>query len=598
MSEQFAKGVKWDLSDLYRSINDPKIEADLALAETKAVAFKKNYKTFFENPSNDKNPLAPLMRDYKEIVSLMTKPGVFSHLSFAEQTNDARRAAFMQKIQVQLTDISSHLIFFEVQWNKLDAKTAEQWMKDEAVKNDRHFLQKMRAWAPYTLNEGEEKIMAIKSNTSGSAFSRLFDEVTNSIPFTIELNGIRVKKTEGEILSLLHSTDRSERKRASESLAEGLKENSHILTYIHNMILADHRSSLKIRGYKHPMDSRNLSNEIDLENVQNLVQSVKKAYPLAQRYYRLKKKLLGLDKLYDYDRYASINSDEEKIPFERCREIVVSGYHAFSPEVGKIIEPFFAKNWIDAEIREGKQSGGFCCETTPELHPYILVNYTGSLRDVMTVAHECGHGLHQFLARKAGILESGAPLTMAETASVFGEMLIFEKILSEEKDPKKKLSLLCGKIDDNFATVFRQIVLTEFEILAHETGLKEGELTSERLSDFWIKANTEMYGESVELTEAYRHGWKYIGHFIHSPFYCYAYAFAQLYVLSLFQKYKEDKKAFIPKYLEMLTLGGSRKPEEIAAIAGLKLRDPQFWNSGIALLDGLVTEAEQLAGHF
>ena len=596
MSDNFAKGIRWDLSDLYSSVNDPKIEADLALAESKAVHFEKKYKTLFEQGSKAPGSLAELMKDYKELVTLMTKPGVFAHLSFAEKTNDASAAAFMQKMQVRLTDIGSHLIFFEVQWNKLDKKTAEQKLSDPSVKDDRHFLEKMRAYAPYTLNEGEEKIMAIKSNTSGSAFSRLFDEVTNSIPFYIDIKGARVKKTEGEILSLLHSTDRDERKRASESLAEGLSANTHILTYIHNMILADHRSSLQIRSYKHPIDPRNLSNEIDLESVQNLIQSVKKAYPLAQRYYRLKKKLLGVNKLYDYDRYASINSEEEKISFERCREIVLSGYHAFSPEVGKTIEQFFDKNWIDAEIREGKQSGGFCCETTPDLHPYILVNYTGSLRDVMTVAHECGHGLHQFLARKSGILESGAPLTMAETASVFGEMLIFEKILEQEKDPKKRLSLLCGKIDDNFATVFRQIVLTDFELSAHETGLKEGEIPSEKLSDFWIQANAQMYGDSVELTDAYRHGWKYIGHFIHSPFYCYAYAFAQLYVLSLYQRYKKDKKAFIPQYLEMLTLGGSKKPEEIAAIAGLNIRDPHFWQSGISLLDELVTEAERLAG--
>ncbi len=598
MSNQFAKDIRWDLSDLYRSIDDPQIEADLASAETQAADFEKKYKTLFEKKPHDNISLAGLMKDYKEIVTRMTKPGVFAHLSFAEKTNDPAAGAFLQKVQVRLTDISTHLIFFEVQWSRLDAQTAAQWLNDPAVQNDRHFLEKMRAYAPYTLGEGEEKIMAIKSNTSSGAFSRLFDEVMNNIPFYIETNGERVKKTEGEVLSLLHSADRGERKKASESMAEGLAANTHLLTYIHNMILADHRASLKIRNYKHPIESRNLSNEIGFESVRNLIESVKHAYPLAQRYYRLKKKLLKLDKLYDYDRYAPVDGVEDKLDFRQCRELVVTGYHDFSPEVGKIVEQFFTKRWIDAEIREGKQGGGFCCETTPDLHPYILVNYTGTLRDVMTVAHECGHGLHQWLARKVGILESGAPLTMAETASVFGEMLIFEKILGNEKNPKKRLSLLCGKIDDNFATVFRQIVLTDFELLVHETGLKEGELSSEKLSDFWMQANASMYGDSVELTSNYRHGWKYIGHFIHSPFYCYAYAFAQLYVLSLYQRYKEGKKSFIPAYLEMLSLGGSRKPEEIAAIAGLDIRDSRFWQSGIGLLNQLVTEAETLAaGH-
>ncbi len=596
MSNTLAKGITWDLSDLYLDIRNPKISSDLQSAESRSVEFEKKYKPTFEDFSRTKSlPLPELLQDYKAIVTLMTQLGVFAQLSFAEKTNDPKRGAFMQKIQVALTNIGSHLLFFEVLWNRLDEASATQLMADPKLKEDRHFLEKIRLYAPHTLLEGEEKIMAIKSNTSGSAFSRLFDEVMNSIPFYIEIDGQPAKKTEGEVLALLHSPDRGQRKKASDSLTEGLKNHTHILTYIYNMILADHRASQKIRKYEHPMDGMNLSNEIDRGSVLNLIKNVKDAYPLAARYYRLKRKLLGLEKLYDYDRYATIETEEVKLDFKRCREIVLSGYYAFSEEVGKIVEQFFTKRWIDAEIREGKQGGGFCCHTTPDLHPYILVNYTGSLRDVMTVAHELGHGLHQCLARKAGILESGAPLTMAETASVFGEMLIFEKILENEKDPKKRLALLCGKIDDNFSTVYRQIAMTDFELLVHETGLREGELPSERLSDFWIEANAQMYGDSVELTDNYRHGWKYIPHFIHSPFYCYAYAFAQLFVLSLYQKYKEDKKSFLPKYLEMLSLGGSKKPEEIAGIAGLNIRDSGFWQSGLGLLEKLVAEAEALA---
>jgi len=419
-------------------------------------------------------------------------------------------------------------------------------------------------------------------------------EVRNIFPAMSVIIG-QLKALPVKLSIRFHSKNRTERKQASESLAQGLTENTHILTYIYNMILSDRRASLKIRNYQHPMDARNLSNETNLDSIQNLMRSVQAAYPIAQRYYQLKARLLNLDKLYDYDRYAPIFEDDAKIPFDQCREIVLSGYYDFSEEAGKIVEDFFTKNWIDAEIREGKQGGGFCCSTTPDLHPYILVNYTGSIRDVMTVAHELGHGLHQSLAAKTvGILESSAPLTMAETASVFGEMLIFEKILSREKDPKKRLGLICGKIDDNFATVFRQIVMTRFELMAHETGLKEGELSSDRLSDFWMQANGELYGQSLELTDNYRHGWKYIPHFVHSPFYCYAYAFAQLFVLTLYQKYKENKDAFIPIYLEMLSLGGSKRPEEIAQLAGLNLQEPSFWQSGITLLDELVTKAEKL----
>lgn len=590
-----AKGVTWNLKDLYASPTDPKIEADLKTTESKSIAFEKKYKPLFEKISPD-FPIAELLSDYKDIITLMTRLGVFSHLAFAEQTNAPNIGAFMQKIRVALTDIQSHLLFFDVRWSRLDEPTAQKLMNDSKVKPDVHYLEKVRMFAPYTLNENEEKIMAIKSNTSGSAFSRLFDEIMNNIPFYIEENGKRVKKSEAEVLSLFHSKNRDERKHASDSLAEGLSNNTHVLTYIYNMILADHRSGMKIRNYKHPMDPMNLSNEINLETVSSLIKSVKKAYPIAHRYYNLKKKLLELNELYDYDRYAPIDTNEEKIGFDECRKIVLAGYYEFSDEAGKIAEQFFTKRWIDAEIRAGKQGGGFCAQTTPDLHPYILVNYTGSARDVMTVAHELGHGLHQYLAgRRVGILQSDAPLTMAETASVFGEMLIFEKILSTENDPKKRLALLCGKIDDNFATVYRQICMTDFELMSHETGLSQGEISSDQFSDFWIKANSEFYGKSVTLTENYRHGWKYIPHFIHSPFYCYAYSFAQLFVLTLFQKYKEDKKSFIPKYLEMLSLGGSKKPEDIAAIAGLNLRDPDFFQAGIKLLDELVSQAEKLA---
>src|SRR3989338_4944794 len=462
MSNTLAKGITWDLSDLYASIDDPKIPSSLKDAEKKAIAFENKYKPSLL-------PLPELLQDYKDIAVLLTTLGVFAQLSFAEKTNDPATGAFMQKTRVTLTDIQSHLLFFEVYWTKLDGQTATTLMSDPKLKNDRHFLEKMRLYAPHTLLEGEEKIMAVKSNTSGHAFSRLFDETMNNIPFYVEIGGQRIKKTEGEVLSLFHSPDRSQRKMASESLGGGLKANNHLLSYIYNMILADHRAILKIRHYRHPMDPMNLSNEIDLESVLNLVKSVKEAYPIAARYYRLKKKLLGLDTLYDYDRYARIGEDETKIDFNECEEIVLSGYYGFSEEAGKIVEQFFAKRWIDAEVREGKQGGGFCCHTTPDLHPYILVNYTGNPRDVMTVAHELGHGLHQWLARKAGILETSAPLTIAETASVFGEMLIFEKILEKEKDPKKRLSLLCGKIDDNFSTVYRQIAMTDFELLAHET---------------------------------------------------------------------------------------------------------------------------------
>ncbi len=595
MSENMAQGVRWDLSDLYRSTGDPALEADLKDAETLALEFEKKYRPFFESNGSSPLPLAGLLRDYKEILTRLTKPGVFAHLSFAAKTDDPALGAFLQKIQHRITQISCHLLFFEVSWARFDERAVKKFLSDSAIAGDRHYLEKLRAQAPHTLAENEEKIMAMKSLTSAQAFSRLFDEVVNKIAFTVEIGGRRVEKTESEVLSLLHSSDRPQRKMASESLAEGLKSHTHLLTYIYNMILADHRLSLEIRKYPHPMEPRNLANEIDLKSVLHLIESVKGAYPIVRRFYRLKAKLLGLEKLSDYDRYAPIGEDREKIDFKTCREIVLEGYRAFSPKAAEIAGEFFDKRWIDAEIRQGKQGGGFCCQTTPELHPYILVNYTGSLRDVMTVAHELGHGLHQFLARKVGILESDAPLTMAETASVFGEMLIFEKLFDDEKDPHKRLGLICGKIDDNFATVFRQIAMTDFELAAHGAGIAGGELSSQTLEKLWVKTSAEMYGDSVELTDNARHGWKYIPHFIHTPFYCYAYAFAQLFVLCLYQKYKEDKNAFVPRYFEMLSLGGSKRPHDIAGLAGLDIGQKDFWRAGINFLETLVKQAETLA---
>lgn len=592
-----AQGVRWDLSDLYKSPSDPKLASALKEAASQALRFEKRYKPLLDKIAAGKSarlPVAALLADYKQIVTLLSKLLNYAHLHFAEKTDEPQRGAFLQKVQTEATQIQSRILFWETGFSRLPAAAAAKILKDPKLAADRHYLERLREFGKHTLSEPEEKIMAFKSDTSGSAFSRLFDETINALPFYIEENGKKAQKTEAQILALFHSHDRQTRRKASLSLAAGLSENTRLLTYIYNMILADHRLSLKLRSYKHPSDPRNLANETDRTALMGLVAAVKKSYPMVARYYTLKRRLLGLEEMCDYDRYASIESGEKPVSFEECRKIVLAGYRELSPQAADIAQKFFDRRWIDAEIRQGKQGGGFSCQTTPDLHPYILVNYTGRLRDVLTVAHELGHGIHQYLSRQVGVLECDAPLTMAETASVFGEMLIFEKILSAEKNPSKRLVLICGMIDDQFATVFRQIAMTDFELMAHEAGLKDGELSDKALSDFWIEANRRMYGSSVRLTDEYRHGWKYIPHFVHTPFYCYAYAFAQLFVLSLFEKYKEDPKDFVPRYFKMLSLGGSQKPAEIAKIAGIRLGDPALWERGLKLLERLVVEAETL----
>ncbi|MBF0254438.1 MAG: M3 family oligoendopeptidase [Candidatus Omnitrophica bacterium] len=602
MANQTAAGISWDLSDLYASPDDPRIAEDLKSAEEAAIRFETSYRPPLEALSSsgaDTNTapetLASLLREYKAIVEPLTRVVVFSHLRFAEKTDEPARGAFLQKIRDRVTDIEQHLIFWHVLWCRADKEGVRRLVQNPQLAGDAHYLESVRKFAPFTLSEAEEKILSVKANTSGAAFSRLFDEIVNNISFKLIENGKETAKTESEVLALLHSPDRDKRRAAAGSLADGMKANTRVIVFIYNMILADHRAVMKLRSYEHPMDARNLDNETDRETVMGLIRSVKAGYPLASRYYDLKQRLLKLDVLRDYDRSAPLEKDEQVYSFDDCKRITLEAYGAFSEESARIAGMFFERRWIDAEMRPAKQSGGFSCATTPDCHPSILVNFAGNIRDVGTVAHELGHGIHQYLARQAGILEADAPLTMAETASVFGEILTTEKLLSTLKEPRRRLGLIMNQIDDQFATVFRQIALTDFELKSHEAGLKNGELSEEALNGFWITSNTELYGQSAELTENYRHSWKYIPHFIHTPFYCYAYSFAQLFVLALYQKYKENPAGFVPAYLEMLSAGGSKKPEELARIMGLELRDPGFWQTGLKLLANLVGEAESLA---
>jgi oligoendopeptidase F len=343
------------------------------------------------------------------------------------------------------------------------------------------------------------------------------------------------------------------------------------------------------------MSARHLANEIDAEGVESLLSACVARYPLVGRYYRLKARLLGLDKLTDYDRYAPVGEPPGSFDFERARRIVLDAYRDFTPPMAEIAERFFSGRWIDAELRPGKRGGAFCASTVPSVHPYVMLNYTGTSRDVMTLAHELGHGVHQHLARPRGLFEQDAPLTLAETASVFGEMLVFRRLLREQPDPKARLALVCGKLEDAFATVFRQVAMTRFEETLHAARRSEGELPPERINALWMAANRPMFGDSVELGDDYAWWWLYIPHFVHSPFYCYAYAFGELLVLALLRRYDSEGPAFVDRYLELLAAGGSEAPATLLARVGLDVRDPKFWDGGLALLEELVEEAERLA---
>lgn len=591
-----AQGVKWNLSDLYKSVSDPKLKKDCDLALKMAAAFEKKYKgKIAGKPGLNAAALAGLVDEFQSVVEKRDLPHIYANLLFAGDTQDPANGRLLQEIQNRSTEITKHLIFWELEWCEVDEKVARKLMDDKACVRYRHYLSAMRRYRPHLLSEPEEKIIDELENTGSRSFSRLFDEMLGGMKFTLKIKGKNHEMSEQEALALLHDPDRATREAAAKGLSRGFQQNLKTLTFIFNTLAQHHSTIDRLRQYPHSMASRNLANEIDKKTVDALLAACDSNTHLVARYYKLKAGLLGLKTLYDYDRYAPISAKMPSYSWKECEETMMEAYSSFSPECGKIVGAFFKKHWMDAELRPGKRGGAFCCGTSSDLHPYILANYTDKLRDAITIAHELGHGIHMYLAQKQGYLQIDTPLTLAETASVFGEMLAFHSLMEKQNDSKAKLGLLCGRIEDAFATVFRQACMTRFEQKAHEARRKEGELTPEALSKFWMEVNQKMFKDSVKLTDGYSLWWCYIPHFIHTPFYCYAYSFGQLLVLSLYARYRKEGKKFVPKYLEMLAAGGSESPEELTRKMGLDITKPSFWNEGLKIIEEMIGEAERLA---
>jgi oligoendopeptidase F len=589
-----AAGVTWDLGDLYQNVDDAAIEKDLASSLKRAKAFEKKYRGKIKSlkPTQAKTLLAAVA-ELENLAELMDRSVIYAHLVHAGKTDDAKHGALLASTQEQRTLINKHLIFFDLEWVQLAQASAKKLIADKNLKKYRHYLEQKRVYKPYYLSEPEEKLLDAKALTGRSAFGRLFEETTAGLRCTFTLNGTSTEMSVQEILAKLYDADRSVRKAAADGLSRGLESQNRLLTFIFNTIVFDHRADCDLRKYPSVMAPRNLANEINGKVVDALMTATERHYPLVQRYYRLKSKLLGLDKLYDYDRYAPISGEMPKCDWPTARSIVQESYDAFSPNAGTIVRDFFDKRWIDAELRQGKRGGAFSASAVPSVHPYILLNFTERLRDVMTLAHELGHGVHQYLSRGQGYLQCDTPLTTAEMASVFGEMLTFRRLL--ERYPEQRLAMLCGKIEDAFATVFRQVVLTRFEQSLHAAREKDGELSGDAINALWMQANQAMFGDVVEFTPGYATWWSYIGHFIRSPVYCYAYSFGELLVLALYQKYKEEGDAFVPKYLALLASGGSDAPHKLLAKLDVDVNDPKFWELGLKLLGDMVAEAETLA---
>lgn len=584
-----AEQIQWDLSDLYGSIDDPALKKDQVSITNKAEKFAENYKGQVDRL--DAAAFKQALQKYEQIIEVIGKIGSYAHLIWSTDTGRPEYGKLMQQANELSSDIHQKLVFFDVEWLKMDDEQAESLIKSEELSHYRHYLESSRRYKKHVLSEKEEQVLSAKSVTGRSAWNRYFDETLGAARF--ELDGEEL--TEQEALSKLHDPDRELRERAHASLTSTFKELGRTLTFVFNTLLADKQTNDKLRNYPSWISSRNLANEIDDDTVDLLVDSVTKNYSLVQRFYRLKRQLLGYDVMYDYDRYAPILENEKEIKWEQARSIVLSSYSAFHGDMGDIAGKFFDEEWIDAAIRPGKRGGAYSASTVPSVHPYVFMNYDGKIRDVQTLAHELGHGVHQYLSREQGPLQADTPLTTAETASVFGEMLVFQNLVRQLDDPKEKLALLIGKIDDTIATVFRQVSMNRFEQAIHTKRREEGELTPEEFSALWRETQQALYGDSVTLTEGYSRWWCYIPHFLHTPGYVYAYAFGELLVLALYEEYTRSENGFADKYVEMLKAGGSDWPENIVRKVGLDITQHGFWDKGLNAIEKMISQAEELA---
>lgn len=584
-----AEIINWDLSDLYESTDDPKLKQDKESIVERAESFASSYKGKIADL--EPSEFLKMLQEYEALHDASGKIGSFAYLQWSTNTTDSEYGKLVQESNELSSEVHQKLVFLDVEWLAVDDAKAASLINHPELKKYHHYLESSRRYKNHVLEEKQEQVLSAKSVTGRSAWIRFFDETLGSAKF--ELDG--KEYSEQEVLSKLHDSDRDLRKRAHASLTKKFGELSHTLTYVFNTLLADKATNDKLRSYPDWITSRNLSNETNADTVQALVDSVTGSYGLVQRYYKLKAKLLDLDAMYDYDRYAPLLNNEAEISWDQARKMVMESYTEFHPKMGEITNEFFEKNWIDAAIKPGKRGGAYSASTVPSVHPYVFMNFDGKIRDVQTLAHELGHGVHQYLSRQQGALQAGTPLTTAETASVFGEMLVFQNLMKELTDPKERLALLIGKIDDTIATVFRQTSMNRFEDAIHNARREKGELTTEQFSTYWRETQEALYGDSVTLTEEYGLWWSYIPHFLHTPGYVYAYAFGELLVLALYEEYTQRPEGFADKYMELLSAGGSEWPHDLVARMGLDITDSNFWNKGLASFERMIEEAEALS---
>lgn len=580
---------RWDLSALYVSMDDPALTRDLAEAEKNAKAFAARYQGKLAGLSGA--ALAAAIAENEAIDEILGKAGSYASLLFAANSSDPAISRFSQSINERLTDISGDLLFFTLEINRIDDAALDEKLKDPALAHWAPFLRDTRLFRPHQLSDDVEKVLLEKSVTGAQSWCRLFDETIAALRVTLDGQSVTV----GEALNRLSDTDRSVRERAGKAVGAVFADNIRLFALITNTLAKDKAVTDGLRHFARPTSSRNLSNMVEDEVVDALVSAVRADYPrLAHRYYSLKAQWMGLDKLEHWDRNAPLpGTEDRKIPWDEAKQIVQKAYTDFDPRMGKVINTFLTNPWIDVPPAPGKSPGAFAHPTVPSAHPFILLNYHGRTRDVMTLAHELGHGVHQVLAAKQGYFLSNTPLTLAETASVFGEMLTFQSLLDAEQDPARKRTLLAGKVEDMLNTVVRQIAFYEFETRVHDAR-KQGELLPEQIGAIWQQVQTESLGPAFNFTPDYDVFWAYIPHFIHSPFYVYAYAFGDCLVNALYGVYSDGAPGFADKYIAMLQAGGTLRHKELLAPFGLDASDPQFWRKGLDVISGFIDQLEQV----
>ena len=585
-----AEQVEWDLSDLYEGPDDPRLESELDEASAAAGAFRERFRGKLGELSAAE--LNDAVAELERIKSNSTRVETYARLRQAADSTDQARGALVQKVRERNTQIETELLFFDLEWSELEDDIAERLLADPALERYAAVLRSERRYKPYQLTEPEELISTEKSVTGVSAWGRLFNELLADLRVSFDGQELSLD----EVLSKLSRlTDQAERGRVAAAVTEALRPGVRTRGYVLNTILNERAIEDRLRGYDSWISARNLSNEIPDEAAESLVDAIVSRYDIPQRFYALKTRLLGLEQMRDYDRFAPLQAVEGAIAWDDAREIVLESFAGFSPVAGDIVGRFFERNWIDAAVRPGKMLGAFCATLIPERHPYVLMNYAGERRSVLTLAHELGHGLHGTLAQDLGLLNARTPLTLAETASVFGEALTFETLREREDDPRAVLDLLIGRIDDTVATVFRQIALNRFEHAIHTGRREEGELPIDRISELWSEEQRRMLGDAVEVTDDYGIWWSYVPHFIQAPGYVYAYSFGYLFSLAIYRRYVDEGEALVEPYLDLLRAGGSAPPAELASRLGFDIGDPGFWSAGLDAIGVLVDEAEQLA---